>query len=130
MKYSKEQIFTFVNNLKGYQGYIQFSDRPIENIWTSYSNIEIESTKGFIYEAHFYNGKESIAIKQINESWLVSKTDVTNISDKDKNSYISKKGKIKMAQIWEEENDPLCENLSVLKLKKVVFVGFEQGEQK
>lgn len=35
-----------------------------------------------------------------------------------------------MAQIWEEENDPLCENLSVLKLKKVVFVGFEQGEQK
>jgi CRISPR type III-associated protein (TIGR04423 family) len=35
-----------------------------------------------------------------------------------------------MAQIWEEENDPLCENMPVMKLKKVVFAGFRKGDDK
>ena len=37
--------------------------------------------------------------------------------------------KIKMAQIWEEENDRLCENLPVLRLQKTVFAGFVKDEK-
>jgi len=33
-----------------------------------------------------------------------------------------------MAQIWEPENDKLCENMPVMKLKKVVFAGFTKGD--
>jgi CRISPR type III-associated protein (TIGR04423 family) len=31
-----------------------------------------------------------------------------------------------MAQIWREEPDELCEGMSVKKLQKVVFAGFEE----
>jgi len=37
--------------------------------------------------------------------------------------------KIRMAQIWEPEPDELCEGMSVMKLKKVVFAGFEKDEK-
>jgi CRISPR type III-associated protein (TIGR04423 family) len=36
--------------------------------------------------------------------------------------------KVKMAQVWEKEADALCEGMDVMKLKKVVFAGFEKGE--
>lgn len=37
--------------------------------------------------------------------------------------------KVRMAQIWEEREDNLCEGMKVKKLKKVVFIGFE-GDSK
>ncbi len=37
--------------------------------------------------------------------------------------------KMKMAQIWEEENDEFCKNLPVLKLQKTVFTGFLKDEK-
>ena len=36
---------------------------------------------------------------------------------------------MKMAQIWEEENDEFCKNLPVLKLQKTVFTGFLKDEK-
>ena len=74
----------------------------------------------------------SITIKQINNSWLVDEETSTSLDDTQ--IYLSGikdfNYKVEMAQIWEEENDNLCEGMKVKKLKKVVFAGFKKGESK
>jgi len=129
----KEELVKNINDLKGYEGYVQFSDRPIDknkDIFVD-KNPKIEDEDGFIYEAHFCNGSLSISIKQINDKWLVSETDISNVDEKDIQFYKSDienwNYNIKMAQIWKEEADELCEGMQVKKLKKVVFIGFENG---
>jgi CRISPR type III-associated protein (TIGR04423 family) len=132
---TKQQIIEYINNLQNYQGYVQFSDEKIRecDIFKKFQDIKLTPTDGFIYEAHFCNDKESVSIKQINNSWLVSKTDISNISSSDMQEFITDiekfNYKVKMAQIWEEVEDELCENMKVKKLKKVVFAGFE-GDKK
>ncbi|MCI0501436.1 MAG: TIGR04423 family type III CRISPR-associated protein [Epsilonproteobacteria bacterium] len=129
MKMNQTEIIHYINTLKGYQGYIQMSDNPIGDIWQNFSDISFAPESGFVYEAHFWNGVDSVAIKQINDSWLVDEN--KNVSLTDTQVYQAKGGlKVTMAQIWESENDPLCENMPVLKLKKVVFAGFTKGESK
>ena len=132
---TKKEVINYINDeLKGYQGYVQFSDRSIDKTKDIFLETDpnITDEKGFIYEAHFCNDKESISIKQINDRWLISKTDISNIDGTDIQEYLTDikefNYKVKMAQIWEEENDPLCENMKVKKLKKVVFAGFK-GEK-
>ena len=130
MKKSESEIVEYVNTLDTYQGYIQMSDKPIEDIFKDFGKIEFKPTSGFIYEAHFYSKSEnkSISIKQINESWYVDESE--NVPLTDTQTYIAIDNlKVKMAQIWEEKEDKLCEDMKVKKLKKVVFVGFE-GEIK
>jgi len=130
---NKNEVKEFINGLKGYEGYVQFSHRPIDKNKDIFldKDSKVEDEKGFIYEAHFCNGKESISIKQINQHWLVNKTDISNIDEIDTQSYKSDiqewNYNIKMAQIWETQKDELCENFEVKKLKKVVFAGFENG---
>jgi CRISPR type III-associated protein (TIGR04423 family) len=130
MKKNRDEIIEYINSLKGYNGYVQFSNRPIDKNKDIFldGNVKIENENGFIYEAHFSNGTESIQIRQINDSWLVSITDISNIDKKDIQEYISDiedfDYKIKMAQIWEECEDEYCENMKVKKITKVVFAGF------
>jgi len=130
---TKIEIIKYVNNLKEYRGYVQFSHRPIDKNKDIFleKDPKVEDEKGFIYEAHFCNASKSISIKQINGSWLVSETDISNIDAKDIQTYKSDiqdwNHNIKMAQVWEEVEDDLCEGMKVKKLKKVVFVGFENG---
>jgi len=124
---TKQEIIEYINSLKGYCGYVQFSNRPIEDIYKTYSDINVEEKGGFVYEAHFFNGTDSISIKQINDKWLVSET--KNIPLTDTQTYIAKNNlNVTMAQIWEEKEDELCEGMKVKKLKKVVFAGFEKGD--
>jgi CRISPR type III-associated protein (TIGR04423 family) len=133
---TKQEVIEYINNLENYQGYVQFSHREIEKSKDIFldSNPKIEDEEGFVYEAHFYNEKEkkSISIKQINDKWFVSETDISNIDERDIQEYLTDiekfNYKVKMAQIWKEENDPLCEDMKVKKLKKVVFAGFK-GEK-
>jgi len=129
----KQKVIEYINNLQNYQGYVQFSHRPIEKSKDIFldNNPQIKDEEGFVYEAHFCNGKESIAIKQINDGWFISKTDISNIDKNDIQEFITDiekfDYKVKMAQIWEEVGDELCENMPVKKLKKVVFAGFING---
>jgi len=134
MKETKKTIVECINSLKGYQGYVQFSHRQIikdKDIFID-ENPKVEDEAGFIYEAHFYNGTDSITIKQVNDNWIVDKIKNTPLDDTQ--TYLSDvKGfdyKIRMAQIWEAEKDDFCEDMEVKKLKKVVFAGFEKGESK
>jgi len=131
-----EEVIEFINSLDGYSGYVQFSHRPIDKIKDIFidKNPKINNENGFIYEAHFCNGKESISIKQINNEFLLSRSDISNIKEDDIQIYISDIAgfdyKIKMAQIWKSELDELCDSMKVMKLQKVVFAGFEKGENK
>ena len=133
---SMQEVIEFINSLDSYSGYVQFSHRPIDKTKDIFidKSPKINNENGFIYEAHFCNGKESISIKQINNEFLVSSCDISNIKEDDIQSYISDiEGfdyKIKMVQIWEAKVDDLCEGLKVHNLKSVVFAGFEKGENK
>jgi len=137
MKKNKNEIVEYVNSLENYQGYVQFSHRAIDkdrDIFYEDKKVEVKDEDGFIYEAHFCNETQSISIKQINSSWLVSTTDISKVDQNDTQEYISDienfNYKIKMAQIWEEKEDELCADMPVMKLKKVVFAGFLKGESK
>jgi len=125
----KENLIKDINELKEYEGYVQFSHRPIDlerDLFPRTTDIELENQQSFVYEAHFCNGQESIMIRQQNADWVVSKTD---ISPAEFETFYGIAGlKVKMAQIWEAKADELCEGMKVNKLQKVVFAGFEKGE--
>lgn len=127
MKKNETEIIEYINTLKGYEGYIQMSNAPIKDIWTTPSTITFSPQSGFVYEAHFFNGKDSIAIKQINDCWLVDENNNIPLSDT-QNYYAIHGLEVKMAQIWESEPDENCDGMMVKKLKKVVFAGFSKGD--
>lgn len=133
----KEDIVKTINEkYRDYEGYVQFSHRPIDkekDVFHNGKKVEISDEGGFVYEAHFCNDTQSVTIKQINDDWLVSTTSLSEVKNekKDIQTYHAIHGlKVKMAQIWESENDPFCEDMKVLKLKKVVFAGFAKGDDK
>jgi len=130
-----DEVIDYINTkLGGYRGYVQFSDRPLEqkDVFEESDPTVSTGEEGFVYEAHFSNASESISIKQLNAMWYVSKTSLDDIVDFDyyaleKTSYLKELNSnwIKMAQVWESSQDELCDGMDVLKLKKVVFAGFE-----
>lgn len=131
---NKTEVIEYINELKNYQGYVQFSHRPIDKEKDIFIDIQpkVEDEKGFIYEASFCNELESITIKQLNDSWKIATTDIKNIKTEDIQTYltdIKELPNIKMAQIWEAKEDELCEGMEVKELQKVVFIGFEKGEK-
>ena len=140
MRKSRTEIIEYINALKGYEGYVQFSDKPLRecDVFEGLQDISLSLTDGFVYEAHFCNDVESIMIRQINAEWVVSKTDISKVEDKDMNLYALEKTShlqnlkvnwVKMAQIWKSKADELCEGMEVMKLEKVVFVGFEKDKK-
>ena len=124
---SNQEAVAFLNALEGYEGYVQWSDRPIEDVFKRGEPITLDAKEGFVYEAHFCNGTESITIRQLNDAWQLSRTRIAEVKEEDLQTYLSPYGKVRMAQIWESESDPLCEGMERLRLKRVVFAGFEEG---
>lgn len=131
-----EKAVEYINSLNGFSGYIQFSNKDIrkQDIFDG-ATIDIESEDGFIYEAHFCDNKNSICIRQINSLWYVSISDISQVKKEDTQIYKSRVIKsfeknIKMAQVWEEKEDEMCENFKVKKLQRLVFIGFtdEKGD--
>jgi CRISPR type III-associated protein (TIGR04423 family) len=140
-RYDKNKILIEdINKLEGYRGYVQFSHRPLElkDVFED-KDPDITETKGFVYEAHFSNGNESIMIRQQNAEWVVSKTDISTVAKEDEEFYALEKTTlltdvksnwVKMAQIWESKEDALCDKMNVMKLQKVVFVEFTEFAEK
>jgi len=133
----KEDIIETINTkYRDYEGYVQFSHRPIneeKDIFLKGQKVEVAKEDGFIYEAHFCNGVTSVTIRQLNDGWFISETDISEIAEKDTQEFISDiedfNRKINMAQVWEEKEDTYCEDMPVKKLQKVVFAGFVGGER-
>ena len=138
MRKNRDEILKYVNeNLKGYEGYIQLMGKKIdkEHLFLEGERDPSLGEDELIYEAHFFSKSEnkSVSIRQINDGWFVDEVDLNKVTleENGTKTFYSKFSdfKIKMAQIWEEENDKLCENLPVLKLQKIVFAGFEKDEK-
>lgn len=135
MRKNRTEIIAYINTLREYEGYVQFSHRAIDldkDIFPKVDGIDsTDATDGFVYEAHFCKENESIMIRQVNHEWVVSKTDMsdTKFEVSIETFHAISDLKINMAQIWEEEADEYCADMKVKKLKKVVFAGFEKGEE-
>ena len=138
---TKQEVIDYINTLQGYEGYVQFSHRPIDkdqDIFYDGKLLHVSHDEdGFVYEAHFCNGEKSISIRQINDSWKISQTTISNVQKEDKQTFIASikdfKHDVEMAQIWEEVEDELCAGMKVKKLKRVVFAGFvkkSKGDEK
>ncbi|MBE3606711.1 TIGR04423 family type III CRISPR-associated protein [Campylobacter sp. RM13119] len=124
---TRSEVIDKINSLKGYDGYVQLMGEKICKNHVFIDKDVVLSTDSLIYEAHFYSKSEnkSICVRQINDAWLVDETDLSDVDSGDICEFYSKFGtKVKMAQIWEAKNDKYCENVPVLKLKKVAFAGF------
>ena len=158
MRKNRDEILRYVNdNLKDYEGHIQLMGKKIdkEQLFLAGERTPGLGNDDLIYEAHFFNAdlKNSISIRQINDSWFVDETDLKSIDlDPLKNPDVKefhskfkpefsakfKDVKIKMVQIWEDEKDEFCEvpqgngtleGLPVLKLQKIVFAGFVKDKK-
>lgn len=139
MKKNRDEIFKYVNeNLQDYEGYIQLMGEKIskeKHVFLSGGLAPSLAENELIYEAYFFSKSKnkSISIRQINDAWFVDETDLSSIKfdENDIKTFYSKFGdfKIKMAQIWTEENDELCEKMPVLKFKKAVFAGFVKDKK-
>jgi len=127
MQIDKNKVIEYINNLKGFRGYVQFSHRELDIAKDIFIDKDpsISPEEGFIYEAHFANKDEYITIKQLNNSWVIDRDFLKNSEEQE---YYGIGGiKVIMAQIWEDAEDKLCEDMPVKKLKKVVFAGFKKG---
>ncbi len=126
----KEDVIAYINeHFQGYEGYVQFSDRPIDigiDVFMK-NTVKVTNEKGFISEAHFSNGKESVAIRQMNATWRLSTTDITKAEVE--TFYAIADLKVKMAHIWKLKEDEHCLGMDVLNIDKVVFAGFAGGEK-
>jgi len=130
MKKNRIEIIEYINTLTGYEGYVQFSHRPIDiekDVFIG-RDPKVEDEAGFVYEAHFTNTQESIVVRQINDVWMVSSTNIENVETEIFHAIGDLK--VKMAQVWTTESDALCEGMDVIKLQKVVFAGFAEGALK
>jgi CRISPR type III-associated protein (TIGR04423 family) len=129
---NRSEVIKYINGLKGYEGYVQFSHRPIDmkkDIFIDKEPKVEDEKEGFVLEAHFFNGVDSVTIRQINSEWLVDENRAISLDDV--HSYHGIESlELKMAQVWRAKKDKNCANMDVLKLEKVVFAGFKkEGEE-
>ena len=129
---NRSEVIKYINGLKGYEGYVQFSHRPIDmkkDIFIDKEPKVEDEKEGFILEAHFFNRVDSVTIRQINSEWLVDENRAISLDDV--HCYYGIESlELKMAQIWRAKKDKNCANMDVLKLEKVVFAGFKkEGEE-
>lgn len=138
MRKNRDEILEYINKLNGYEGYIQRLGSKISEddiFFKRNINVNLQPNE-YIYEAHFFSKSKnkSVSVRQINDTWFVDEVSLNKDDKCNSNEapvevcfeefYSKFEAKIKMAQIWEKENDELCEGLHVFKLKKVVFAGF------
>ncbi|OCL82273.1 MULTISPECIES: TIGR04423 family type III CRISPR-associated protein [Arcobacteraceae] len=136
-----EELQKFYEELKDeFVGYIQMSDKKLDDIFSTKQTLpswdSLHSGKNFILEACLFDGDRSIMIRQIDGSFVVIDEKISSYENITYESFVAKSNeekinlKANIAQIWEEEEDELCEGLKVLKPTIQLFSGFEKGENK
>jgi len=145
---SRKELQKFYNSLTDkYQGYVQMSDSRIKDnhIFKTAQRLpkwkELHNDVNYILEMALYepNSKRSILIRQQNSEWLVIDKKLEGNEPIDSFfTLIEDTPKMKIAQIWEEEENEFCiinedseeKKLKVLEPKYLLFAGFEKGETK
>lgn len=114
-----------------YEGYVWMSDAKEPKVLKNKKfTFNEDQQNPFIVEGLLWAKKEGVSIHiRHTGRYLIHKYEV-NASDlsKDIKQYLPHKiegiKKLKFKQVWEPEEDPLCENMEVLKMKALVFIGF------
>jgi hypothetical protein len=129
-----------------YQGYLWWNDKPSPNAinkkMVDVFNPEALKRKNgtYVVEGLLWIEEKQVSytIRHIDGHHVIIKTELEKKKSdlRCESSYyysgkLSKDGveqidvKLHFVQFWEEEVDPLCENMKVLRPGKLVFVGFE-----
>jgi CRISPR type III-associated protein (TIGR04423 family) len=117
-----------------YEGYIWFSDqtKPIvlNNEKFDFNSIKLNP---FIVEGLLFNRESNISIHILHTgTYNISKYELDKISSKNilEEEYLPHRieniEKVCFKQIWEEKNDPNCEEFPVLTITALVFCGFKK----
>lgn len=126
-------------NLKDCIGYLWWSDQEDPEICNGKEkDLCLDEAKNpFVVEGQLYDKveKKSYSIKYVDGQYHINifnveANDLDN-PDNEKKCYLSNRmgGKwVKFLRYWEEEEDPDCEGMKVLKLTKNVFIGFKEQE--
>ena len=125
-----------------YIGYIWISDQSEPKLVNNEAfDFSVIKTNTFIIEANLFAENESIGvlIKHIDGNHFILEVDLSKAVDIPEyqfsdyeyiaNPALNNTKKLKFKQYWNEEEDPLCEKLPVLKPAWRAFVGFGKEEQ-
>ena len=137
MLQNRDELEQFYRELTDkFEGYIQMSDGRIKDIFVTPISLpkweELHNEVNYILEMALYEPKtkKSILVRQQNGNWLVLEealegTEPTN------SFYTITQGtpKMKIAQIWEEEESEFCLDMKVLEPKYLLFAGFEKDKK-
>ena len=134
---SKKELEQFYRGLsQKFEGYIQMSDSRIEHVFVTLSSLpkweELHNGVNYILEMAFFDPetKKSILIRQQNSHWLVLEKELKETEPMDSFYTITKDTpKMKIAQIWEEEDNEFCLDMKVLEPKYLLFAGFEKDKK-
>jgi CRISPR type III-associated protein (TIGR04423 family) len=141
---SRDELKNGYESLKdNYEGYIQLSNKRIEHIFKTPTNLpswsDIENSGGFIFEMVLYSPKEkkSILIRQVNSSWSwieKSGIDWESTKEEDRDIFYSvfnkNRQELRMVQVWEKREDSISEDFSSLEFVGSFFAGFEKEDNK
>ena len=118
-----------------YEGYVWMSDRQEPSVIHPDEEFEMtlcDEDNPFVVEGNLWDAaaEVSIMIKYVDGKYIVRRTEVTDecMKNATRKEFLPHriKGvkKLLFLQCWNEEKDPLCENMVTLQPGKLVFMGF------
>ncbi len=137
---TREELREYYMLLTGeYVGYVQMSDSRFKDEHIFKEKKKLPSWEAlhkndihYILEMTLFDGKTSILIRQHNADFLVVEEELTQEQMQSAESFYTvtpDTPKMKIAQVWEEEENEFClEDMKVLEAKYLLFAGFEANE--
>jgi len=131
---TKYELKIYFEELNGeYVGYIQMSDSRFKVEHLLYTKKKLPSWDtlhrggiNYILEMALFDGTQSILVRQHNEKFLVLECDVDGSEPTDSYFIATPEAyKMKIAQIWEDEESEFGEHWNVLEPKALMFAGFD-----
>lgn len=118
-----------------YEGYLWYSDQKAPEVYDSQNPLKElqldDISNPFVVEGQLFDAdsKTSYSIKYVDGRYLIGKYDTADSVVCKTECYLGKRmgGKVlQFREYWEEVPDDCCCGMGVLKLDKVVFVGFKK----
>lgn len=119
-----------------FEGYVWKSDESSpEVLQNQVYDFQSILKNPFIIEALLYSKENNISIHiQHTGIYQIAEYDLNALKEKEavfeKKEYLPHRlkdvSKVNFQQVWMEEEDPLCEGMPVLKMKAVIFCGFNK----
>ena len=135
MEKLRDEFQDIYSKLDGeYEGYIQVSDRRIEEVFVSKKKLPslekiYDKESSYVVEMALFEPRssKSILARQCNSSWLVLEKELTQDEIANADEYftlINDELKMKIVQIWESKANEFCLGKDVLEARYLMFAGF------